>query len=96
MSIRLMIVIGVYRRYNSSTKSKNHPRAKKHWYVFYYDDFFVLHTKRISFFMVPYYKIQVKKRRVFVCLDCNTKFLALIKKGTKFVPCINGCDSENS
>ena len=89
-----MIVIGVCRRYNHSTKSKNHPRAKKHWYIFYYDDFFVLHTKRISVFMVPYYKLRVRKRRRFVCLECSVVYVALVRKGTKFVPCINGCDDQ--
>jgi len=89
-----MIIIGVVKRYNSSTKSKNHPRAKKHWYIFYYDDDFTIHTRRISIFLVPYYKIQVRKRRQFVCNSCDTKFMALVKRGTKFVHCINGCDDQ--
>lgn len=93
-----MIIIGVCKRYNHSTKSKNHPRAKKHWYIFYYDDDdpYLIHTKRISVFMVPYYKLQVKKKRQFYCFICETTFTDLVKKGTNFVPCINGCDSENS
>ena len=89
-----MIVIGVYRRYNHSTKSKNHPRAKKHWYIFYYDDDFVIHTRRISVFLVPYYKVQVKKRRQFYCFSCSLKFMAFVSLyfSTKFVHCPNGCD----
>lgn len=94
MSIRKLIVIGVYKRFNSSTKSKNHPRAKKHWYVFYYNDDFELKTKRIHWFEVLYYKIKVKKRKQFYCFKCGLKFTAFVNRFlcTKFVHCPNGCD----
>jgi len=91
-----MVVIGVYKRYNHSTKSKNHPRAKKHWYAFFYNALLGFYTKRISIFMVPYYKIQVKKKIRFYCFSCDTTFTDFVKIGTKSVSCINGCDSENS
>jgi len=91
-----MIVIGVYKRYNHSTKSKNHPRAKRNWYLFFYDEDLRLRTKKISVWLVPYYKIKIRKRKTFVCLNCGTKFLGLVRFGTKFVPCPNGCDDQQT
>jgi len=89
-----MPVIGVYKRYNHSIKAKKHPRGKKHWHVYFDGDLLGFYIKRISFLLVPYYKIQVKKRRTFHCFECNTTFIDFVKKGTKSVPCINGCDDQ--
>ena len=89
-----MVVIGVHKRYNHSTKSKNHPRAKKHWYAFFYEALVGFYTKRISVFLVPYYKIQVKKKKKFYCFSCNTTFTDHVRKRTNFVHCINGCDDQ--
>lgn len=90
----MMHVIGVCKRYHHSTKSKMHPRAKKFWAVYFLDDFFKLHVKRISFMQVAYYKVRIKSRKYFVCQACGHKFLFVVKKNTKSVPCPNGCDDQ--
>lgn len=90
-----MIVIGVHKRYNKATKTGYHPRAKKHWTVFFLDENLKLHTKKISFLLVLFYKIQKVGRIRFVCETCGCKFLSMTSKRSKFEPCPNGCDDED-
>jgi len=90
-----MNVIGVSKKFVTSSKSGKHPRAKKYWFVYYMDDDNHLHTKRLHWLQVPFYKIQTKKRVVFVCESCGYKFQQLVNRWVKEVSCPNGCDKIN-
>ena len=37
--------------------------------------------------MIPYYRTRLWKRRVFYCLECNGKFVGLVKKETDRTKC---------
>lgn len=87
----MITVIGVHKKWSKETPSGRHPRAKKHWCLYFLDENFKFHTKRISRLQVPYYKKQKVSRLKFVCNICGCKFLS-IGKDRKFSPCPNGCD----
>mgnify|MGYP001592674313 CR=1 FL=1 len=58
-----MLVKGVSKRWQR--KRKSHPRAKKVWNVYFYDEDGRFRTKRISATQVLFYKAQIKKIRLF-------------------------------
>ena len=67
-----MLVKGVSKRWQR--KRKSHPRAKKVWNVYFYDEDGRFRTKRISATQVLFYKAQIKKIRLFECGKCGFRF----------------------
>jgi len=68
-----------------------HKRAKKHWFVYYYDNddygelrFF---TKQVNWLQALYYKAQKKHRYKYVCHDCGSVFIAIVKSFKDKVEC---------
>lgn len=47
--------------------------------VYYLDDVFNLHTKRISVLQVPYYKTKIRHKRVIICRFCNRNQYHFVK-----------------
>ncbi len=64
-----------------------HKRAKKHWFVYYYDEFGKFHTKQVNLLQSLYYKMQKKHRYKFICEECGSVFIALVKSYKDKVEC---------
>ena len=82
-----MIVIGVSHRKIRTKKhgkpvNKGGKRAKKYYFLYYYDENLVLHSQRIGLFEAIYRKFQKKKTFRFTCPTCNTSFKAVNQKKT--------------
>ena len=80
-----MIVIGVSNR-KIHTKKRGEPvnkggkRAKKYYFLYYYDQNGVFRSKRVSRFEAFFRKYQKKKRIKFICSTCNRSYLAYNQK----------------
>lgn len=77
-----MIVISVSKRwYHPRSEVRQHGKngAKKRWFVFYLDDEWKLHTKRIHWYEVWWFKLQKKHKRQFICLKCGQVWIAFVR-----------------
>ena len=77
-----MDIVGVSKPRTSGSiltkKGKKSYRGKRrHWYVYFYDDLGKFRKKKISSVEVPYYGSLIRRRKVYVCPKCGTKFRAL-------------------
>jgi len=72
-------VISVSKTYKHRGKHR-HNRAKKHWFVYYYDDDERLQIKQINFLQALYYKTQKCHRITMTCPDCGNKWKVTSKK----------------
>ena len=77
-----MYVKGVSKVSQNGNRSSKKSQ-KRHYVVYYYDESGNFHTKRISRFKVPFYKMQICKQRKLTCNICQEKFTILIKKNEK-------------
>ncbi len=92
----LRVIIGVSKAYKNTGKGrKNHPRAKKYWKVYGYEQDeegdWKYWSKFINIFQVIWYYPQIKSLQTFICYNCGFKFRAI--KGTK--PFCPACEDEN-
>ena len=80
-----MIVIGVSNR-KIHTKKRGKPinkggqRAKKYYFLYYYDQDGVFRSKRCSKIEAFFRKFQKKKTTKYVCSTCNRSFKAYNQK----------------
>jgi DNA-directed RNA polymerase subunit RPC12/RpoP len=90
--VELVTVVGVSRARTSGsfvTKSgrKTYRGAKKHWYVYFYDDEGKFRKKKISPVQVPYYGSLIRRRKSYHCGNCGNRFRSVSstcpKCGTK-------------
>ena len=72
-----MIVIGVSHRKINKKLGKH---AKKYYFLYYYDENFVLHSQRITRFEAFYRQFQKKKTFRFTCPTCKRSFKAINQK----------------
>lgn len=85
-----MIVISVSKRwYHPRSEVRQHGKngAKKRWFVFYFDEELRLHTKRIQWYEVWWYKAQRHHKRRRICDNCGLKFIALVLNPKQAVDC---------
>ena len=88
-------VISIAKRYNHARTHYKDPRnrgskgAKRVLGIYYLNEEMKLRFRKISRFMVPYYRARLWKRRVCVCLDCGCKFSGLVKKEIDSLDCPN-------
>jgi hypothetical protein len=71
-------VVSVAKAYKHRGRHR-HFRAKKHWFVYYYDELGKFHTQRVDLLQALYYKIQKRHRYKITCTQCGSVFIALIK-----------------
>ncbi len=83
-------VVSVAKTYKHRGKHR-HNQAKKHWFVYYYDHddsgelcFF---TKQVNLLQALYYKAQKRHRFKYVCPDCGSVFIAIVKSFRDRVEC---------
>ena len=85
-----MIVISVSRTYHnaqSRRKKWGKPRCKPFWVAYILDDNENFVRKRISPLLVPFYKSQIRRRRILFCPDYENLFVAYVKSDTEEVDC---------
>jgi hypothetical protein len=80
--VNMTYVTGVS-KVSSNRKGRNNKNTKRFYMVFYVDSNGNFHTKRIKWYEVPWYKMQICKIRKFHCSDCQEKFTLALKKGAK-------------
>ncbi len=86
-------VISIAKRYNHARTHYRDPRnrgikgAKPVIGIYFINEDGKLRFRKISRLMVPYYRTRLWRRRVYYCLQCGGKFMALIKKETDDVTC---------
>ena len=86
-------VISIAKRYNHARTHYRDPRnrgskgAKPVLGIYFLTEEGKLRFRRISRFMIPYYRARLWKRKVMVCLECGSRFMGLIKKETNEIDC---------
>jgi hypothetical protein len=86
-------VISIAKRYNHARTHYRDPRnrgingAKPVLGVYVIDENGKLRFRKISRWLIPYYRTRLWKRRVFYCLECGSKFAGLVKKATDSIDC---------
>ena len=86
-------VISIAKRYNHARTHYKDPRnrgakgAKRVLGIYVINEDGKLRFRKISKLMVPYYRTRLWKRRIFYCLRCRSKLVALIKKETDRPEC---------
>jgi len=81
-------VISVSKTYKHRGKHR-HNRAKKHWFVYYFDEYWRLHTERINALQALFYKARKLHRIRRVCDYCGTLGIFLVKSKKAKVECPN-------
>ena len=69
-------IIGVSHKYYRKEHSYN---AKKHWFVYFYNEIGVFCVKRCNKLQALYYKTRIKKGVTMKCLTCLNSFLVYEK-----------------
>jgi len=69
-------IIGVSHKYYRKYHTNN---AKKHWFVYFYNEIGVFCVKRCNKLQALYYKTRIKKGVTMYCLKCLTSFLVYEK-----------------
>ena len=70
-------IIGVSHKYYRKYHTNN---AKKHWFVYFYNEIGVFCVKRCNKLQALYYKTRIKKSVTMYCLKCSDSFLVYEKK----------------
>ena len=79
-------IISVSKTYKHRGKHE-HKRAKKHWFIYYFDEEGKLHSEMVNFLQVVYYKTRKWHRMKFVCLECGEMFVGLAKSKNDSAEC---------
>jgi len=80
-------VISVSKSYSHRGNHRHKSGTKKQWQLYYIDEEGKLKTKRINFLQALYYKTQKKHRYKFVCENCGSQFIAVVKSYKKKIEC---------
>jgi len=81
-------VISVAKAYKHRGKMQ-HKTAKKHWFVYFYDEDGKMYSKQVNLLQAVYYMTQKHHRLKMACPDCGSVFLGLVKSFKEKVECPN-------
>jgi len=93
MIAQMEYVISIAKRYNHARTHYKDPRnrgikgAKPVLGIYYLTEDWKLRFRKISRFMIPYYRARLWKRRKLFCPKCGSKFMGLVKKDTDILAC---------
>jgi len=79
-------IVSVAKTYKHRGKHE-HKRAKKHWFIYYYDEQGKFHTQEVDCLQALYYKIQKRHRFKFVCGNCGIVGISLPRSFREKVGC---------
>ncbi len=86
-------VISIAKRYNHARTHYKDPRnrgvngAKRVLGIYVINEDGKLRFRKISMWMIPYYRTRLWKRRSFYCSECGRKFIGFVKKDTDRTEC---------
>ena len=86
-------VISIAKRYNHARTHYKDPRnrgikgGKRVLGIYVINEDGKLQFRKISRLMIPYYRTRLWKRRIFYCLRCGSKLVALVKKDSDIPEC---------
>lgn len=86
----IMIIIGIYSKgSHSSGQVKNMYKngGKKYPTLYFIDNEGKLRTKRVPGYLVPWYKLQQRRKRKLICSTCSRSFIAYVKSDKEDVDC---------
>ena len=81
-------VISVSKTYKHRGKHR-HNRAKKHWFVYYLDEYWRLHIEQVNTLRAWYYRRKKFHRIRRVCPYCGIASIALVKSKKEDIECPN-------
>lgn len=82
-----MYVVGVAKKYISG--GRRHPRARKYWHVYGYDDAGRFVSYRVSFWRVPMLRRQIRRLLTVTCQACRRRVKILDpEKISGEIPCL--------
>ena len=64
----------------SNNKKRTNQHTKRYPMVYYYNESGDFCRKRVKWYEVPFYKMQICKQKSLFCTTCKKKFTVLIKK----------------
>jgi hypothetical protein len=67
----------------NNVKKRSYEHTKRYPVVYYYDESGNFHSKRIKWYEVPWYKMQICKQKSLTCEFCKKKFTLLVRKNEK-------------
>jgi rubrerythrin len=78
----MVTIVGVSRpRTSGSVLTKAGKKAyrgkRRHWYIYFYDDEGRFRKRQIGAASVPYYGSLIRRRKMYLCGSCRTKFRAM-------------------
>jgi len=82
-------VISVAKAYKHRGKHQ-HRTAKKHWFVYYYDEYGKLNIKQINLIQALFYKTKKLHRVKRICIECGRAGIFLVKSKKQKIIC-NDC-----
>jgi hypothetical protein len=75
----MMYVTGVS-YVGSNNKKRTNQRTKRYPMVYYYNESGDFCRKRIKWYEVPFFKMQIIKKKRVYCTNCEEKFTILVRK----------------
>jgi len=79
-------IVSVSKAYKHRGKMQ-HRTAKKHWFVYFYDEQGHFCTERVNLLQALYYRTQKRHRYKVTCSECGSVFIALIKSFREKLEC---------
>ena len=83
-----MYVVSVSKTYLHRGNHRHRRNTKKYWHLYYYDEDFRMHVKRINWLQALYYKTKKVHRFRRFCTNCDTMWDFFVKSKKK-IKCPN-------
>ena len=79
-------IVSVSKTYIHRGHHRHKSDTKKHWHIYYYEEG-NFKTERVNFLQALYYMTQKRKRLKYICTECGSLFLGLVKSKREKVEC---------
>ena len=80
-------IVSVSKTYIHRGNHRHKSDTKKHWHIYYYDEEGIFKTQRVNFLQALYYMTQKRKRLKYICTECGSLFLGLVKSKREKIEC---------
>ena len=80
-------IVSVSKTYIHRGNHKHRNSTKKYWHIYYYDEEGNFKTKRVNTLQALYYKTQKRKRLKYLCIECCSIFVGLVKSSKEELDC---------
>jgi len=76
-------IVSVSKTYIHRGLHRHKKSTKKHWFIYYYDEYLKFHSEMVSFSQAMYYKTKKVRRLKYYCEACDKLWLFLVKSRKK-------------